>query len=434
MIYLGRGFECVYQIISAKEIKQVITNDSFLLFCYKNLLCLNMPYHPTHPHKPNQQPINNYYSILGVQSTCTPDEIKKAFRKQSLLHHPDKNGDADMFKKINEAREVLSDPVKRKLYDSYGDNWEKVYAQSSNQMGRGDRTPGKNMRVCARISHTINVSLRESYTGIHKRLRIKRNVICNTCNGYGTKNKRISDCGMCQFGTKREIRRIGPMMVQEVSVSCKICQGSGLNVDPMNKCVDCNATGVVAGHHILDVDVPKGVHDNTTIVFKGGADTRRGYEAGDVHIRICVSKTTTDNSFYRKGDDIYHPIKISLLEALTGFNRSICHLDDRVLSVGYSDITNPGDILVFSNEGFPSEKGDVGDLLLVVSIEFPNKLVSNDTLLSELLGQVKHEGDPSKESTPTRTDLKKKNVSNSTQSNNIPHNSNQGPGWECRQM
>lgn len=395
-----------------------------------------MSHHSNHPHNPSQSSTGDYYTTLGVQRQCTPGEIKKAFRKQSLLHHPDKNGDAIMFKKINEAREVLSDPVKRKLYDSYGNNWENVYKnRTSNQMGgRGMRPPRHtNMGfVCERISHTIQISLQESYTGIHKRLRIKRNIVCNTCSGYGTNNKRPSDCGMCQFGTKREIRRVGPMIVQDITVICKICKGTGLNVDPMNKCTDCSASGVVADHHILEVDIPEGVLDKTSMVFKGAADSRRGYETGDVYINIRVSNTTTDKSFYRKGGTLYHPIQISLLEALTGFTRSICHLDNRVLLVRHSSITRPGDILIFPKEGFPSENDGIGDLLLVVNIDFPNELVTNDTLLSELLCQVK-ETNYQVSDTSVFTELKRKDDDKHPK-NAIPSHSNSGPGGECRQM
>jgi DnaJ family protein A protein 2 len=388
--------------------------------------------------------MSDYYTLLGLPRSCTASDIKTAFRKKSILHHPDKTGgDTSMFQKINEAREVLSTPDTRKLYDTYGADWKQHRNNPPMGAGGGGWGPRPTTRtrtrtrVCDSITHHVKLSLEDVYNGKGKKLKIKRNVICNTCTGHGTKNKRPSKCGMCDFGTRRVVRQIGPMMIQEVDVRCDTCNGTGLHISPSNRCSDCNATGVTEGYHIIEVSIPRGVSDKTTMVFKGAADQRGGYEPGDVVIHIHSSTTSTTKSFLHKGGDLHHMITISLLEALTGFKRVIRHLDNRLLLVNHSSIVRPGGKLVIPNEGMSVENGSVkGDLILSFQILFPEQLDASSvtTSLTELLGQTKTNPSQSDVESSTPVELLEYSKPSSPTKDKHSNSGNIPPPQECRQM
>jgi DnaJ-class molecular chaperone len=383
--------------------------------------------------------IGAYYTLLGVQRTCTTTDIKKGFRKMALKHHPDKsNGSTDMFQKINEANDVLSNPDSRKMYDMHGKHWKKYSDMSQGNRGHGPgvQRGGGSARVCENITHNITISLDDAYNGKTKKLKITRKEVCSTCTGYGTKNKRPSECGVCEYGVRQVVRKLGPMMVQQFSIACDLCNGTGVQIAPTNRCTDCNASGTIKGYHIIDVSIPRGISDKTQLMFNGAADQRRGYVSGNVVIMIHVSNSHT--TFRRNGSDLHQKISISLLEALIGFKRVIHHLDGRLLLIEHSLVVQPGDKMVIRNEGMPVEStSNTGDLIIYFEIEFPKQLdVSSTKQLKDLLGQDTTDPTQTELDGATNANIEPYTLSQEPRNRGSNRNTNNGhqQTQECRQM
>ena len=178
----------------------------------------------------------DFYEILGVDKKATKEEIKKVYKKLALEHHPDKGGDENKFKEINEAHSVLSDDKKRKHYDMYGNkhqhiNHDDIYNQYRQYATQRRRSyfRGETMRI------NIKVSLEDVFNGLDKKIKFKRLVLCEDCEGKGGKN--IKTCDVCNGqGFTITHRENGYMIIQETT-TCLKCNGSGEIVqDLCNTC------------------------------------------------------------------------------------------------------------------------------------------------------------------------------------------------------
>lgn len=249
------------------------------------------------------------YEVLGVDKSADEKEIKKAYRKMAVKHHPDKGGDEHFFKEVNAAYEILSDPKKRELYDKYGlegveneggpsaAGGEDLFSMFFGGGGRGGRRSGP--RKGPSIQHPIKVSLEDLYNGKTVKLAINRKVIvgeskeCNTCGGQGA---------------VMEVRQIGPGMVTQMQRPCSACQGQGTMAKTKNE------------RKVVEVHIEKGAHHNQKISFRGMADEMPGRETGDVHF---VIQEKEHEMFKRKGADLLLMKDITLNQALTGFSVSL---------------------------------------------------------------------------------------------------------------
>lgn len=247
------------------------------------------------------------YEVLGVEKDADEKEIKKAYRKLAVKHHPDKGGDEHLFKEINAAYEILSDPKKRELYDKYGlegveqeggpgmSGGEDLFSMFFGGGGRGRRA---GPRKGPSIQHPLKVSLEDLYNGKTVKLAINRKVIvgdskeCSTCNGQGA---------------VMEIRQLGPGMITQMQRPCSACNGQGTTAKTKNE------------RKVVEVHVERGAHHNQKITFKGMADELPGRETGDVHF---VIQEKEHDVFKRKGADLLLMKEISLSQALTGFSVS----------------------------------------------------------------------------------------------------------------
>ncbi len=264
------------------------------------------------------------YKILGVQKNATSNEIKKAYRKLAMKNHPDKGGDADKFKEITEAYEILSNDEKRQTYDRGGKEALKtgggidptdIFGSMFNMGGVGKQRNSK--KKGKTLIHNINVTLRDIYNGKKKKLKIKRKVIhkdkvktCNTCNGTGYLTQRI---------------RMGPMIQQMQS-----------------PCGECNQEGLIYSRseisETVEIFIPKGAPNKHKItLYEKGDDIPNGI-AGDIHVIVNIKE---DDTFKRHGSDLYIKKNINLTEALTGVEFDLQHLDGRKLIVK----TNEGDVI-----------------------------------------------------------------------------------------
>eukprot|EP00930_Biecheleria_cincta_P003544 TRINITY_DN104483_c0_g1_i1.p1 TRINITY_DN104483_c0_g1~~TRINITY_DN104483_c0_g1_i1.p1 ORF type:complete len:549 (+),score=143.70 TRINITY_DN104483_c0_g1_i1:126-1649(+) len=268
-----------------------------------------------------------FYKLLEVDKGAGDNEIKKAYRKLAVKHHPDKGGDPEKFKEITRAYEVLSDSDKRAKYDKYGeegldndgpgdagDIFEAFFGGGGRRAGGGQRRRQKTKDVV----QNLKVTLEQMYAGATKKMAITRQVI--------DKKKGVQECRDCDGrGVKVEVIRMGPM-IQQMQSQCHACGGQGKSFQQKQD------------REVLEVHIQKGSPDNHKVQFRGMADEHPDADAGDV---IFVLKQQEHAVFKRKGADLFVERKISLVEALCGFEMELTHLDGRKLLIK----TAPGDII-----------------------------------------------------------------------------------------
>jgi len=224
-----------------------------------------------------------YYTVLGVEKSATGSEIKKAFRKLAMKHHPDRGGDEELFKKIQEAHEVLSDEDKKALYDQGGKEAVEqggsrggggggsdifdMFGGGGRGGGRGGPKKGKNMM------HALEVSLEDCYNGKVRKLAVNRDVLCAGCDGAGGAPGCETMCSGCDgHGVVLKVRQLGPGMMQQIRCACDDCGGKGKMIDPSKRCKTCKGKKVKKERKVLEVAIDKGAKNNQKIKFTGESD------------------------------------------------------------------------------------------------------------------------------------------------------------------
>lgn len=331
-----------------------------------------------------------FYDRLGVPPTATAEQIRKAYRPLAHKYHPDRNDDpdaAEMFKKINEAYEVLGDEEKRTMYDKYGkeglargaggdpfDVYERFFGGmfGGGFGGGGGRRGGR--RRGEDVVHHLQLSLEDLYNGKTKRIALTKDVLCSGCTGTGAKSgASAKKCDSCDgHGVKIVVKQIAPGMVQQMQQVCGACRGKGEILKDSDKCPQCKGEKVEKVKKTLEVYIEKGATHGQKIVFAGESDQAPGVDPGDMIFLVVQKK---HDVFERKGNDLYMEKTLSLTEALCGFAFSFQHLDGRTLVVKSNpgEIIKPDDVRVINDEGMP-HKGDhlsKGKLYVSFKIEFP---------------------------------------------------------------
>lgn len=282
----------------------------------------------------------DYYETLGISKQASDEEIKKAFRKMAHQYHPDKSGgDAEKFKKINEAYQVLSDKQKRAQYDQFGKNFaggpsggaggaawgggfgdinfgdmgdlgdifESVFGGG---MGRRTRSgAGSDLQTVQQIT------LEEAYLGVRKPIKFKTFDSCKTCGGVGyEKAAGVKSCDQCKgAGRIKETRRTVFGTFAQTH-TCEKCAGRG--EIPHKMCVVCKGEGRIEATRELMVDIVPGVHDGQLIKVTGAGEAgERGARAGDLYVQIRV---TPHKIFERDGDNLFISREITPTEILLG--------------------------------------------------------------------------------------------------------------------
>ena len=331
----------------------------------------------------------DYYNILGINKKASSSEIKKAYRKLAMKHHPDKGGDVDKFKEINKVYETLSDPEKKKMYDQFGENGPNV------NMGRGMGPDFSNMfhmfqgqqRQKRPTIHHIKVSLQDLYFGITKKLKFIRNLECKICSGKGGKN--VTKCLTCHGrGFVFLTKTFGLNMIQRVQIACTKCKKGYIVTD---KCKPCKGIGTISNTQILEIKIDKGMKNGDKILLKQAGNQTPGSKPEDV---IVVIQQINHVVFQRKNDNLYMKRKISLLNSLTGFQFILDHFDSKI-KITSENIINPGEIKVVHGKGMPNKYG-FGDLCILFEITFPDNLITDKILLSKILCQKNIDVKPNK--------------------------------------
>jgi molecular chaperone DnaJ len=362
----------------------------------------------------------DYYEILGVSRTSSPDEIKKAYRQMAMKYHPDRNPGnkeaEEMFKEAAEAYEVLGDQDKRRRYDQFGHegmrgtNYHEfhdvndifstfsdifggglgggIFDEVFGGAGRGRRsgrshqgTPGADLKA------KLPLTLEEISTGVEKKLKIKKQKKCDVCSGSGAKpGTGSSSCPQCEgTGELRQVSR--SMFGQFVNITtCPTCGGEGRIV--REPCTNCHGEGRLSGETTIKVSVPAGVSEGNYIPLQGqGNAGQRGGPPGDL---IVLIEEQPHQYFSRSGDDIIYDLNVSFPMAALGGEIEIPTLTGRA-KLTIEPGTPPGRMLRMRGRGVQHLNGHGrGDQLVRISIWVPEKLNSKEKELLNQLGTTEH--------------------------------------------
>ena len=335
----------------------------------------------------------DYYSILGLNKDCSADEIKSAYRKLAMKHHPDKKGgDSEKFKEINEAYTVLSDPQKRQQHDnpstpfdmsdmfqgggfSFDDIFGGGFGGFGDVFGGGRKTSYVKKGGSIRVK--VNLTLEDVLSGVSKKIKINRNIICNKCNGTGDKSKQVHTCTKCNgSGQISEIKR-SPFGQIRSTVDCNMCNGSGrISKD---KCPSCHGSGVELVEDIVSINIPAGVEDGMTLKVDGKGNMLVNGLAGDLILLISVLQ---HNLFKRQDSNLVLNYKIGIIDSIIGCDVDIPTLDGNKVRIHIDASSEHGKVFRIRDKGLTSlNSSRRGDMFVQLDVKIPKKLTPNEIIL-----------------------------------------------------
>ena len=342
----------------------------------------------------------DYYEILSVAKDASQEEIKKAYRKKAIQFHPDKNPDdptaEDKFKEAAEAYEVLSNPEKRQRYDQFGHqgvsggggfsgggmNMEDIFSQFGDIFGGGGfdsffgggSRGGRRTRKGTNLRVKLKLTLAEIANGVEKKIKVKRYVACQSCNGNGSQNgASLQTCPTCQ-GNGQVKKVVNTMLGQMVSTStCPACDGEGKRVT--QKCDACHGEGRELREEVIAINVPAGVADGMQLSMSGkGNVPERGGVAGDLLIQI---EEEPHPLLKRDGNNVVYDQYISFADAALGATIEVPTIEGKV-KIKIDPGTQGGKILRLRGKGIKDINGyGKGDQLIHINVWTP-KVINNE--------------------------------------------------------
>jgi len=344
----------------------------------------------------------DYYKVLGVEKNATADDVKNAFRRLALQHHPDRGGSADKFKEANEAYQVLSDPQKRAQYDRFGTvnegpsgfqgfsgqgvniNFEDlgdIFGGFGDLFGMGSQGR-KRSRRGSDIELDANIGFLEAVFGVEQPVDIMKPVKCAHCKGSGGEpGAKLTNCPTCQGrGQVAQARSTMFGVIQTMAV-CSACGGEGKKYE--KQCSACGGSGITRERRRMSVRIPAGIADGATIRIAGeGEAGERGESSGDLYVHVRVKR---DDRFERRGNDVMNDVKVSFADAALGTTATVETVDGE-LKVKVPAGTQPGTVIKLKGRGVPHLNGSGrGDHLATVIVEVPKKLSKKQKQLLEEL-------------------------------------------------
>jgi molecular chaperone DnaJ len=349
----------------------------------------------------------DYYEILEVSKSASKEEIKKAYRKQALKFHPDKNpenkGAEEKFKEAAAAYEVLGDEEKRSRYDQFG------HAGVGNSAGGGfgqgmtvedifehfgdifggfgfggfggsSRRGGRRVNKGANLRVKVKLNLQEIAQGVEKKLKVQKYVSCQHCNGTGAeKGTAYNDCSTCR-GTG-QVTRVTHTFIGQMQTSsvCPTCEGEGRII--RSKCTHCYGEGITKEQEVITVKIPAGVANGMQMSVSGkGNAARRGGVNGDL---LVVIEEEEYQDLIRDGNDLIYNLYLSFPDAALGSTIEVPTVEGKV-KIKIEPGTQPGKILRLRGKGLPEVNGyGHGDLLVNINVWVPKNLSKEEHKIIE---------------------------------------------------
>ncbi|MDH5633132.1 MAG: molecular chaperone DnaJ [Gammaproteobacteria bacterium] len=352
----------------------------------------------------------DYYQVLGVERNASEADLKKAYRRLAMKHHPDRNPDDKeaeaAFKEAKEAYEILSDSQKRAAYDQFGHagvdpsmgaggfrggpggaSFSDIFGDVFGDIfgGGGGRRGGSNVFRGSDLRYSLELSLEDAVRGTEVKIRVPTLVKCDTCNGSGAKKgSSPTTCRTC--GGHGQVRmQQGFFSVQQ---TCPTCHGNGKTItDP---CESCHGQGRVKHTKTLNVKVPAGVDEGDQIRLSGeGEAGENGGPAGDLYVQVRIKP---HDIFQRDGDNLYCEMPMSFATATLGGEMEVPTLDGRA-NIKIPAGTQSEKMFRLRGKGVKNVRsGHVGDLYCKASVETPVNLTSKQKELLEAFNQSIQEG------------------------------------------
>jgi molecular chaperone DnaJ len=352
----------------------------------------------------------NYYEVLGVSSSATDDEIKKAFRALARKYHPDMNPDdpnaVEQFKEISQAYETLCDPERRRRYDMFGPEGQNAgpfgggnpfdagafglndlfdaFFGGAGTRGTGGAGPGRGPDA----ETVLQLTLEEVVHGARKTLDLQMMIGCERCGGSGCAPGTHADrCPTCEgSGEVRQVRR--SLLGQIVTAGpCAECNATGQIIP--NPCEECGGAGRVNGSASIDVDVPPGIDDGQQLRLSGrGPAAPRGGHPGDLYVAVRIVRHP---DLERRGDELWYQLPVSIVQAALGTQIEIETLDG-TREVDVAAGTQPGARLRLRGLGVPSLRTKRrGDLVVEVRVDVPMRLNDEEAELLAKFAELRGE-------------------------------------------
>jgi molecular chaperone DnaJ len=352
----------------------------------------------------------DYYEVLGVGKSASPDEIKKAFRRAAVAHHPDRGGDEEKFKEVNEAYEVLKDPSKRQRYDQFGHagvgssaasdgnpfgGFSGAGAQDFNfdfgDLGLGDifgsffgggfSGSGRTQRTSRGrdVETSVEISFEEAIFGTDVQMALNLDDVCVHCKGTTVEpGYNVEICPECKgSGQVSRVTRTIFGNIQQV-VTCPKCGGRGKI--PEKLCTVCRGSGTQRKRQTISLKVPAGIDDGATIRLRGHGEAIANGEKGDLYVSVRVKP---HKKFTREGDLILSSEHISMVDAALGTEIEVETVDGPVqmrIPIG----TQSGADFKLSGHGAPKLRGGTrGAHIVTILVDTPTKLTAQQKKILE---------------------------------------------------
>jgi len=352
----------------------------------------------------------DYYEVLGVNKNASAEQIKSAYRKLAVKHHPDKNkGDKaseEKFKEASEAYHILSNSERKQNYDNFGhaafenggggrggfgnfdfsnhfsDIFEDFFGEG---FGGGGRRSRRSNNRGSDLRYDLSINLEEAFSGKKQDIKFSTSEKCDKCSGSGSKpGHSASTCSMC--GGHGQVRSSqGFFTVQQ---TCPQCGGAGEEIT--HACTSCNGQGKKQATKRLSVTIPKGVDDGTRIRLSGkGEAGSKGGSNGDLYLFINVF---SHDLFKRSDENLFFECPISIADAALGTSIEIPTIDGGKAKIKIPAGTQSGKQLRLRGKGMPLMRGnDYGDLYVQVNTEVPISLNAEQKELLEKFREIENE-------------------------------------------